>query len=216
MGGGEGSRVHDRYRGRQVISPLAYVAPWVEFGEGCIVHPFAVVGKLPDESRALARAPRRIERLIIGPRTIIGCHSVIFGGVAIGADTLIGEFVHIREGVTIGARCVIGRYVSVSYDTEIADDCRFQDGAVITGKVGPECFFGVGVITSNDRNVDLANYHHPAPQLPVFGRRVMVGSGANILAGVTIGDEALIGAGALVVTDVPPGARVLGQKATIR
>ena len=83
-------------------------------------------------------------------------------------------------------------------------------------RIGPGCFFGPGVLTSNDRNIDLRRYGFHGVTPPLFGARVMVGTGANILAGVAIGDDALIGAGAIVVEDVPPGARVLGTKATMR
>jgi acetyltransferase-like isoleucine patch superfamily enzyme len=200
------------------ISPLAYVAPWVRFGEGCVVHPFAVVGQLPSPSRALARAPIQAETLVIGPRTVICAHAVIYSGCAIGADCLIGDAASIREGSVIGDRCVIGRHVTVLYDAEIDDDVRLFDGTHITGgcRIGTGCFFGPGVLTSNNRRVDLEDYHHPPSNPPTFGRRVMVGTGANILAGVNVGDGALIGIGAVVVEDVPPDARVLGHKAAAR
>lgn len=196
-----------------MISPRAWIAEWAELGADCVVHSFAVVGRMPDTSPALARQPQRSARLKIGNRVKIGCHAVIYGGVEIGDDTLIGDFASIREGTVIGERCVIGRYVAISYDCLIADDCRFQDHTVFIGSVGHGSFFGVGVTTSNDRRVDLVEYHHADPAPPRFGKRVMVGSGATILAGVTIGDDAVIGAGATVVKDVPAHTTVLGPAA---
>jgi len=195
------------------IHRTAIVESWVQLGSGCVVHPYAVVGRLPSSSRALARRARLIRELVVGDRVEIGCHSVVFGGSEIGNDTLVGDFAHIREQVKIGERCVIGRYVAISYESIVGNDCRFQDGTVLTGVVGDGCFFGVGVVTSNDRNIDLDNYNYSASRiaLPVFGNKVMVGSGANVLAGVKIGDGALIAAGALVLKDVAPGMMVYGR-----
>lgn len=201
-----------------IVSPLAYVAPWVRLGEGCIVHPFAVVGHLPTASRALARQPTIAQELTIGAGTVIGPHAVIYGGTCIGADCMIGDGASIREGAVIGDRCVIGRTATIMHDVRIASDVRLHDGVHITGgcQIGEGSFFGPGVLTSNDRNIDLEDYRYRGCTPPRFGCRVMVGTGANILAGVTVGDGALIGAGAMVVSDVPAGARMLGPKAVAR
>jgi len=200
------------------VAPWAIVAPWVTLGQGVIVHPFAVVGRVPDESSALARQPQRIEKLHIGAGTIIGPHAVVYGGSRIGKNCLIGDFASVREGCDIGDRCVIGRYVAIGYDCGIADDVRFQDQTNLVGGsiVGRGCFFGIGVVTSNDRRVDLVDYHYPGASGPVFGERVMVGSGANIVAGVRIGDDALIAAGAVIVDDVPAGYVMMGPAAMRR
>ncbi len=199
------------------VHTLACVAPWVRLGEGVIVHPFAVVGRLPDDVPALARKPVRAEWLEIGVGAVIGPHSVVYGGTKIGDGCLIGDAASVREGCDIGHGCVIGRHVTVNYDVTMDRMVRLQDFTHITGgcSIGAESFFGVGVITSNDRRVDLGDYHFPGANAPHFGARVMVGSGANVLAGVRVGDGALIGAGALVVKDVPPGAKALGKPAEI-
>lgn len=199
-------------RNGSFVHRTAVLEPWVELGNNCVIHPFAVVGRLPSYTKALARRPRIIREIKIGNNVEIGCNAVIFGGVEIGDDSLVGDFAHIREEVKIGKRNIIGRYVGISYESRTGDDCRFQDKTILTGIVGEGCFFGVGVITSNDRRIDLDNYHYDNTKikLPEFGKRVMVGSGANILAGVKIGDKAIIAAGALIVKDVAPGAIIYG------
>jgi UDP-3-O-[3-hydroxymyristoyl] glucosamine N-acyltransferase len=196
-----------RYPNDAMVHRTAVVSSWVTLGSGCIVHPFAVVGRIPSRSRALARQPAAAEYLEIGPRTEIGCHAVVFADVDIGADCLIGDFSLIREGAVIGNRCVIGCHVSISYDSEISDDCRFQNGTVFHGGCGRGCFFGVGVVCSSPIDeCDLDNYAHRGSTPPLIGERVMVGSGANLVAGIKIGDNALIGAGAVVTKDVEAGA----------
>lgn len=200
------------------VSSRAIVAPWVTLGAGVKVHAFAIVGRLPDESPALARQPRRVKQLHIGAGTVIGPHAVVYGGSAIGENCLIGDFASVREGCKIGDRVVVGRYAAIGYDCEIADDVRFQDQTNLVGgaRVGKGCFFGIGVVTSNDRRVDLADYHYPGASAPVFGERVMVGSGANIVAGAHVGDDALIAAGAVIVDDVPAGHVMMGPAAERR
>ena len=127
-------------------------------------------------------------------------------------------FRSIREGSVIGDRCVVGRHATLHHDVTLEDDVRVLDVAHLTGGcfVGRGSFIGPGVLTSNDKRIDLRNYAHHGVTPPRFGQRVFVGTGANVLAGVTVGDDAVIGAGALVVENIPAGARVLGQKAVIR
>lgn len=198
------------------VHKTALIASWVRFGDDCIVHPYAVVGKMPDYNRALARQSMAAEILIIGSRTSIGCGAVIYGGSKIGEDCLIGDGANVREGVKIGDFCVIGCHVCISYNVKIGNKCRFQNGTVIVGDIhiGDDCFFGTNVTTSNDRNVDLDNYHFPLPPQPsVFGNKIMVGSGSNILAGCKIGDGVIIGAGALVVKDIESDKRYMSEPA---
>lgn len=205
------------YNGTQ-IHRTALIAPWVRFDDMCIVHPYAIVGRYPNRSASLARQPENTVTNVIeiGVGTTIGCHAVIYANVKIGNECLVGDGANIREGARIGNRCVIGSNVSISYNVVIGDECRFQNGTVIVGDIhiGDGCFFGVNVTTSNDRNVDLENYHFPNPPQPsLFGKKVMIGSGSNILAGCKIGDETVIGAGALVVCDIGKGEIYLSKPA---
>lgn len=199
-----------------LIHRTAIVAHFVRLGADCIVHPFAIVGREPDRSLALARQPAAALHVDIGVRTVIGCHTVVFADVDIGEDCLLGDFSLIREGAKIGNRCMIGCHVSISYDCEISDDCRFQNDTVFHGSCGPGCFFGVGVVCSSDRRVDLAEYRHTGSTPPLFGKMVMVGSGANIVAGAKIGDRAIIGSGSIVTKDVEADAVMLGPAAQPR
>lgn len=126
-------------------------------------------------------------------------------GCRIGDETKIGAFVEIQRGATVGARCKVSSHTFVCEGVHIAD----------------EVFVGHGVMFINDRH----------PQATVDGRLqtaedwaciethvkqgASIGSGAVILCGVTIGARALIGAGAVVTKDVPPGAVVAGVPARL-
>ena len=65
------------------IHKTALIAPWVRFDDNCIVYPYAIVGRLPDLSSALARQAHAAKILTIGKSTILGYHSIIYGNVKI-------------------------------------------------------------------------------------------------------------------------------------
>jgi acetyltransferase-like isoleucine patch superfamily enzyme len=202
-----------------LIHPTAIVEPWVSLGANVEIGPYAIVGRKPMRSKALAReADTWIRHTQIGDGVVIGAHAIVYCDVVVGDDTLIADAAHVREGVRIGKRCVIGAHAQINYNAMLEDDVRVQHDAHVTGgcTVGAGSFIGPGVLTSNDRNVDLEDYHFPGEHAPVIGKRVLVGTGANILAGTTIGDGAVIASGAVVVKDVAAGARVFGPKAVAR
>lgn len=197
------------------IHRTALISPWVRFGNNCIVNPFSIVGKIPDKSKTLARNPTSVNSNRIGANTIIGCNVIIFSDVILGEDCYVGDYASIREGSRIGSKCIIGRQVTLHYNVIIGNESKFMDGTHITGdcNIGDGCFFGVGVVTSNDRNVNMEEYKFSGSEAPKFGNKILVGSGANILAGVKIADNAIIGAGALVVKDVDEGEKILSLRA---
>lgn len=183
-------------------------------------HPTAIIDHQPMRSRALGRQTRGWFPTVFGERVQVGPYAVVYAGSEIGDDTMIGDHANVREGCRIGKRCVIGQGVAIQYEAEIGDDVKIIGGTHITGKcrIGDGTFIGPNVVMSNDRHIDTYDYVYRPEQIhgPVIGKHVMIGSGANILAGVTIGDGAVIAAGAVVVKDVPPGVVMLGHKAVAR
>lgn len=107
-----------------------------------------------------------------------------------------------------------GKNITVGRDVFINACCHFQDhGGVM---LGDGCQIGHNVVFAT-LNHELApeRRHVTLPAPIVLGRRVWVGSNATILSGVTIGDNAVVAAGAVVTKDVPPGAVVGGVPARI-
>jgi UDP-2-acetamido-3-amino-2,3-dideoxy-glucuronate N-acetyltransferase len=125
-------------------------------------------------------------------------------GCRIGDESRVGTFVEVQRGAVIGARCKIQSHTFIC------------DGVMI----GDEVFVGHGVMFLND-NLPSATNEGGALQTnrdwtllrTVVEPRASLGSGAVILGGVTIGEGALVGAGAVVTRDVPPGATVVGNPA---
>ena len=127
-------------------------------------------------------------------------------GCEIGDETKIGTFVEIQKGVTVGARCKISSHTFIC------------EGVTIEAAV----FVGHGVTFINDRRPratgatgQLQTEADWALQRTVIRRGASIGSGATILGGITVGENALIGAGSVVTRDVPPNAIVAGNPARI-
>jgi acetyltransferase-like isoleucine patch superfamily enzyme len=125
-------------------------------------------------------------------------------GCEIGDETSIGAFVEIQKNARVGRRC------KVSSHTFICEGVAIED----------ECFIGHHVVFINDRHPAAVNADgslKTAADWRVIethvGRRASIGSGAVILCGVTIGEEAVVGAGSVVTKDVPPRATVAGNPA---
>lgn len=191
---------------------------FITFVDGTRIHRTAIIGHQPMQSPALGRATRGWVAPIIGADCRIGPYAVIYAGTVIGSDCLIGEHAVVREGSRIGDRCLIGQGVHVAYEVTLGDDVRIIQGSHIGGlcRIGSGTFIAPAAqLGSNMRRVDIDNQvFDPRDAAPsVIGERVMIGAGANILAGVMIGDRAVIAASALVVKDVPAGFLAKGLPA---
>lgn len=147
-----------------------------------------------------------------------GKHCVIFPGVDIGEETRLGNFVLIRTDTRIGCRCTIGSNVDIEGDVIIGEDVSLQSFCYITrGVVIEDCVFcGPRVTTMNDRRIC---YKRPmlefVPAGPRICRAARVGGGSILLPGVTIGENAFVGAGSVVTRDVPDRTIVVGNPARV-
>lgn len=127
-------------------------------------------------------------------------------GCEIGDESMIGTFVEIQRGAKIGRRVKLQSHTFVCTGVEIQD----------------EAMVGHGVMFINDRfpratNMDgtLKGGSDWACEATVVGKRASIGSNCTILCGVTIGDNAIVGAGSVVTKNVPPRAIVAGNPAKV-
>lgn len=143
---------------------------------------------------------------------------VIFPDVTIGESTRLGNFVMIRSETRIGTGCTIGSYVDIEGEVDIGDHVSLQSGCYITRGVviEDEVFCGPRVITMNDKRIchrrSALSFVRQAPRIR---RAARVGGGSVLLPGVTIGENAFVGAGSVVTADVPDGMIVAGNPATV-
>lgn len=127
-------------------------------------------------------------------------------GCVIGDGTRIGTFVEIQRGVIIGRRCKISSHTFVCEGVVIDDECYVGHHVVFINDKDP---WAVNLDGSVQTSADWT--HIPTR----VHRRASIGSGAVILCGVTIGEGALVGAGAVVTRDVGAGAVVAGNPARV-
>ncbi len=127
-------------------------------------------------------------------------------GCEVGDETKIGAFVEIQKNATIGARCKISSHTFICEGVAIEDEVFVGHGVMFINDRYPRATADGGLQTEADWNV-----------IPTRVRKgASIGSGAVIMCSVTIGERALIGAGAVVTHDVAPDAVVAGVPARVR
>ena len=192
-----------------LISPQALVYPGVELGDDATIDPWVVLGY------PFAGHPDELA-LRIGRRARIRSHTVVYAGSVIGDEFTTGHGALIRESNEIGDRVSIGSHSVIEHHVRLADDVRIHTGAFIPeysvldegAWVGPHVVFTNAVYP-------LARNAKSTLRGPHLMPRSKIGANATLLPGVVIGADALVGAGSVVVRDVPDGAIVAGNPARV-
>jgi acetyltransferase-like isoleucine patch superfamily enzyme len=197
------------------IAPTAIVYPGTILGDGCRILDYAVVGKQPSLSPRSTAKREPLPPSEIGPGTIVSTGAVVFAGSRIGARVILGDQSCVRERVTIGDDVVVGRGSLVENDTTIGVLTKIQAHAYITAysTLEDHVFVAPCVTTTNDDFMGRTERRHELVKGPTIRRGARVGGAAVLCPGVEIGEEAFVGAGAVVVRDVPPRAVVVGNPA---
>lgn len=158
------------------------------------------------------------KNVIISDGAIIRGGTIIYIGCRIGIETMIGHHVIIRDATYIGDYCRIGHHVVFEGATEVGDHTIISSQCHITAysKIGSYVFMGPITVTTNDPVIS-----HKRPNIYIKYKGVTIldgariGAGCTILPGITIGREALIGAGSVVTKDVPDYMIAYGAPAKI-
>ena len=127
-------------------------------------------------------------------------------GCEIGDETRIGAFVEVQKGVRIGKRCKIQSHTFICEGVTIEDEVMVAHGVMFINDLDPWA-------VNPDGNLKDESDWTCTPT--VIRKRASIGSNATILCGVTVGEGALVGAGAVVTRDVPPGMVVAGNPAKV-
>ncbi|MFH1447741.1 MAG: acyltransferase [Candidatus Micrarchaeota archaeon] len=133
----------------------------------------------------------------------------------VGEGTKIWHQAQIREGVTIGSNCILSKCVYVDFDVKIGNNCKIQNFVSVYHGVTIEddVFIGPSATFTNDmypRAVPPSGWNTIKT---LVKRGASIGANATIVCGVTIGEYSMVGAGAVVVDDVPAHALVVGNPA---
>jgi UDP-2-acetamido-3-amino-2,3-dideoxy-glucuronate N-acetyltransferase len=138
-------------------------------------------------------------------------------GAEIGAATRIWHSSHVMPGAVVGRDCILGQNVYVGRDVRVGDGVKIQNNVSVYEGVTLEdgVFCGPSVVFTNvvDPRAHIDRKHEFRPTL--VRRGATLGANATILCGVTIGEWAFVGAGAVVTHDVPDHALVIGVPARL-
>ena len=132
----------------------------------------------------------------------------------IGKNVTIWHFTYIGRGTTIGPHSMVGSLVHIDQNVMIGSNCRIQGNVYVSPGtiIGDNVFLGPACTLLNDK-------YPPSEgnlRAPIIEDGVTIGGNSTILSGITIGREAVIGAGSVVTEDVPARSVVYGNPARIK
>jgi acetyltransferase-like isoleucine patch superfamily enzyme len=199
------------------IAETAIVYPGTVIGDGCKILDYAVVGKQPTLSPRSTATHEELRPLELGPGTIVSTGAIVFAGSRLGAHVIVGDQACVRERCEIGDDVVIGRGSLVENDSTVGARTKIQAMAYVTAyaTLEEDVFLAPCVQTSNDNFMGRTERRHALRRGPTIRRGARVGVGAVLCPAVEVGAEAFVGAGAVVVKDVPAGAVVVGNPARV-
>ncbi|HEX8281106.1 MAG TPA: WxcM-like domain-containing protein, partial [Chthoniobacterales bacterium] len=134
----------------------------------------------------------------------------------IGERTRVWAFAHILPGAVLGAECNICDHVFIENDVQIGDRVTIKCGVQVWDgiRIEDDVFVGPNATFTNDA-APRSGHHLPVYPRTLLRKGCSIGANATILPGITIGQRAMVGAGAVVTHDVPPFAKVTGNPARI-
>jgi len=199
------------------IHETAIVYPGTELGEGVKVLEHAVVGKQPTLSPRSTAKREPLPPAKIGDGTVVSTGAIVFAGTTVGARVIVGDQACVRERVTLGDDVVVGRGSLIENDTSVGALTKIQADAYITAysTLEDNVFIAPCVVTTNDNFMGRTERRHELIAGPTIRRGARIGGGAILCPGIEIGEEAFVGAGAVVTKDVPARKLVVGNPARV-
>jgi UDP-2-acetamido-3-amino-2,3-dideoxy-glucuronate N-acetyltransferase len=141
--------------------------------------------------------------------------AIVDAGAQLGEGTHVWHWVHVCAGARIGSGCSLGQNVFVANDVVIGNNVKVQNNVSIYDAVSLEddVFCGPSMVFTNVLNPRSAVSRKSEYRRTRVGRGASIGANATIVCGHDIGEYAFIGAGAVVTSDVPPYALMIGVPA---
>ena len=144
---------------------------------------------------------------------LIRVGTILYPDIEIGKNFVTGNNAIIRSNTTIGDNALIGTNVVIEGECTIGDNVKLQTGVYITlyTTIEDDVFMGPCSVTTNDKYMIYKNGNKLRG--PIIRKGARIGANSTILPGVTIGENAVVGAGSVVTKDVPDGMTVVGSPA---
>jgi len=182
----------------------------VALGTGSVIEDFCIIGA-PPRGRTSGELATTI-----GDGAVIRSHTVIYAGNVIGTNFQTGNKVNIRESNRIGNNVSVGTLSVIEHHVEIADNVRIHTQVFVPefSVLEEGCWLGPNVVLTNAK-YPLSPGVKDQLAGPVIRKGAKIGANTTILPGVIVGENALVGAGSVVVRNVPPGAVVVGNPARV-
>ena len=196
-----------------VSGEYVVVYPETVIGNGTVLGDHAVVGKQPVLAGRSTASREPLPPLEIGSDCTISAGAIVFAGTRLGDAVIIGDQACVRERCELTGDIVVGRGSLVENDCTIGSGVRIQANAYVTAytTIEDDVFIAPCVVTTNDNFMGRTEQRHALRRGPTIRRGARVGGGAVILPGIEVGEEAFVGAGAVVVRDVEPRTVVVGN-----
>jgi bifunctional UDP-N-acetylglucosamine pyrophosphorylase/glucosamine-1-phosphate N-acetyltransferase len=191
--------------GVTIVDPDAtYLEPELHIGRDTVVYPNTAIGRLSRIGERCVIGPNaRLSNARLGERVEVR-ESVIVDST-VGDNVHVGPFAHLRNETVLADNVHIGNFVEVK-NSKLAAHVKAGHLTYLgDAEVGEGSNIGAGTIT--------CNYDGARKNKTSIGRNAFIGSNTSLVAPVSVGDDALTGASAVVTKDVPPGERVAGNPA---
>jgi acetyltransferase-like isoleucine patch superfamily enzyme len=197
------------------IADTAVVYAGVELGEDVVIGDYAVVGKQPVLGPRSTAARGEVHPLVVGDGARILPGAIVFAGSRLGEGVIVGDQACVRERCELAEEVVVGRGAFVENDVVVGARTKIQANAYVTAYslLEEDVFVAPCVVTTNDNSMGRTEERHAQRKGPTIRRGARIGGGAVLLPGIEIGEEAFVGAGAVVLVDVPARAVVVGNPA---
>ena len=193
-----------------VISKTAIIHPGVILGKGCVIEDFVIIGFPSGRS-----GPAELET-VIGDNAIIRSHTVIYAGNRIGNNFQTGNKANIRELNEIGDDVSIGTLSVIEHHVKIGNGVRIHSQAFIPEYcvLDEQCWIGPNVVLTNAKYPKSPNAKAELAGVHIM-KKAKIGANTTILPGVTIEENALVGAGSVVTKNIYRDTVATGNPATI-
>ena len=200
-----------------IIGHHVVIHTGTHIGDNTRIDDFSVIGKEPMRAKRSIFKDEDLDAAQVGENCLIGAHAVVYRGSVLHGHNLIADGAAVREQVEIGEYTIIGRNATIENKTRVGKKCKLETNCYITAysEIEDYCFIAPGVHTTNDNFLGRTKERFKHFKGVTVRRGGRIGGHAVILPGIVIGEDAVVGAGAVVTRDVPPRKTVIGQPARI-